>query len=172
MSFWRTLRKFTLRCPLSASCLYFTNYTFIWGFPGSSDSAYSEGGAGSIPGSGRSPGKGNGYPLQYSCLEKSHGPRSLVGYSSWGHKESDMTERLHFTSLHFTSHFYLEFITFFILQIVSSFKCMSLYIFTVIKFTEHKLTTLTILMYTSHCEATTTVYFQNIFFTSKKKPIF
>ena len=26
---------------------------------------------GSIPGSGRSPGEGNGYPLQYSCLEKS-----------------------------------------------------------------------------------------------------
>ena len=28
---------------------------------------------------------------------KSHGQRSLVGYSSWGHKELDMTERLHFT---------------------------------------------------------------------------
>ena len=27
---------------------------------------------------------------------KSHGRRSLVGYSPWGHKESDMTERLHF----------------------------------------------------------------------------
>ena len=30
---------------------------------------------------------------------KSHGPRSLIVYSPWGHKESDMTERLHFTSL-------------------------------------------------------------------------
>ena len=29
---------------------------------------------------------------------KSHGQRSLVGYSPWGHKESDTTERLH---LHF-----------------------------------------------------------------------
>ena len=29
---------------------------------------------------------------------KSHGPRSLGGYSPWGHKESDMTERLLFTS--------------------------------------------------------------------------
>ena len=28
---------------------------------------------------------------------KSHGRRSLIGYSPWGHKESDMTERLHFT---------------------------------------------------------------------------
>ena len=28
---------------------------------------------------------------------KAHGQRSLVGYSPWGHKELDMTERLHFT---------------------------------------------------------------------------
>ena len=41
-------------------------------------------------------GEGNGNPLQYSCLEKSHGWRSLVGYSSWDRKESDMTEQLHF----------------------------------------------------------------------------
>ena len=42
------------------------------GFPGSSDgkaSAYNEGDLGSIPGSERSPGEGNGNPLQYSCLE-------------------------------------------------------------------------------------------------------
>ena len=45
------------------------------------------------PGSGRSPGEGNGYPFQYSCLEKSHGQRSLLGYSPWGHKELDMTEQ-------------------------------------------------------------------------------
>ena len=32
---------------------------------------------------------------------KYHGQRSLVGYSPWGHKESDTTERLHFTSLLF-----------------------------------------------------------------------
>jgi len=31
---------------------------------------------------------------------KSHGPRSLVGYSPWDRKESDTTERLHFTSLY------------------------------------------------------------------------
>ena len=46
----------------------------------------------SIPGLGRSPGEGNANPLQYSCLEKSHGQRSLAGYSPWGHKESDTTE--------------------------------------------------------------------------------
>ena len=42
------------------------------GFPGSSDgkaSAYNAGDPGSIPGSGRSPGEGNGNPLQYSGLE-------------------------------------------------------------------------------------------------------
>ena len=41
-------------------------------FPGGSDgkaSAYSAGDLGSIPGSGRSSGEGNGNPLQYSCLE-------------------------------------------------------------------------------------------------------
>ena len=47
---------------------------------------------GSIPGLGRSPGEGNGNPLQYSCLENPQGQRSLVGYSPWGHNESDMTE--------------------------------------------------------------------------------
>ena len=42
------------------------------GFPGGSDgkeSAYNAGDRGSILGWGRSPGEGNGYPLQYSCLE-------------------------------------------------------------------------------------------------------
>ena len=36
-------------------------------------SAYNAGDPGSIPGSGRSPGEGNGNPLQYSCLENSMG---------------------------------------------------------------------------------------------------
>ena len=41
-------------------------------FPGGSDgkaSAYNAGDPGSIPGSGRTPGEGNGTRLQYSCLE-------------------------------------------------------------------------------------------------------
>ena len=44
--------------------------------PGGSDgkaSAYNAGDLGSIPGWGRSPGEGNGNPLQYSCLENSMG---------------------------------------------------------------------------------------------------
>ena len=48
--------------------------------------------AGSIAGLGRSPGEGNGSPLQYSCLENPHGQRSLEGHSPEGLKESDMIE--------------------------------------------------------------------------------
>ena len=44
-----------------------------------------------IPALGRSPGVGNGNPLQYSYW-KFHGQGSLVGYSPLGHKESDTTE--------------------------------------------------------------------------------
>ena len=43
---------------------------------------------GPIPGLGRSPGGGKGYPLQYSGLENS------TDYNPWGHKEPDMTEQL------------------------------------------------------------------------------
>ena len=50
--------------------------------------------AGSTPGLGRFPGVGNGNPLQHSCLENSMDRVALAGYSPWGHKESDMTERL------------------------------------------------------------------------------
>ena len=39
------------------------------------------GDVGSIPGPGRSPGRGHGIPLQYSCLENPHGLRSLMGYN-------------------------------------------------------------------------------------------
>ena len=41
---------------------------------------------GSVPGSGRSPGEGNGNPLQYSCLE------NPMDGEAWGRKESDTTE--------------------------------------------------------------------------------
>ena len=40
--------------------------------------------------------EGSVTPLQYSCLEKFHGWRSLVGCSPWGLEDSDTTERLHF----------------------------------------------------------------------------
>ena len=54
----------------------------------------------SVPGWGSYPGEGNGN-FQYSKFQtptflpgKSHGQRSLEGYSPWGHKESEMMERL------------------------------------------------------------------------------
>ena len=65
------------------------------GFPGGSvikNPPANAGDVGSIPGLGRSPGEGNGNPLQHYCPEKSHGQRSLVGYSLWGRKEPDTTE--------------------------------------------------------------------------------
>ena len=63
-------------------------------FPGGSDgkaSAYNAGDPGSIPGSGRSPGEGNGNPLQYSCLGN---PMDRGAWWAIVHgvtKESDMT---------------------------------------------------------------------------------
>ena len=47
-------------------------YYFNWGFPGSSagkESACNAGDPGSVPGLGRCPKEGIGYPLHYSCLE-------------------------------------------------------------------------------------------------------
>ena len=64
------------------------------GFPGGSDgkeSAYNVWELGLIPGSGKTPREGNGYPLQY-YLKNPHEQRSLVGCSPWGPKESDTTE--------------------------------------------------------------------------------
>ena len=69
-------------------------YRYV-GFPGGAavkNLPANVGDAGSLPGSGKSPGGGNGNPLQYSCLENSMG-RSLEGYSLC-RKESDTTERL------------------------------------------------------------------------------
>ena len=62
-------------------------------------SAYIVGDPGSIPGSGRSSGEVKWPPTPVLLPGKSHGQRSPVGYSPWGHKESDTTERLHFTSV-------------------------------------------------------------------------
>ena len=66
-------------------------------FPGGSDgkaSAYNAGDPGSIPALGRSPGEGNGNPLQYSCLEN---PIDRGAWQAIVHgtvKELDTTERL------------------------------------------------------------------------------
>ena len=62
-----------LDCPQGIQAgPYFKHVACASLFPGGSDckaSVYNAGDPGSIPGSGRSPGKGNGNPLQYYCLE-------------------------------------------------------------------------------------------------------
>ena len=70
----------------------------LHGFPGGrvvKNPHANAGDAGSIPGSGRSPGEGNGNSLQCSCQENSTDRGAWLGYSPWGCKESDMTEHTH-----------------------------------------------------------------------------
>jgi len=67
---------------------------FIMGLPGGLDGkepGCNVGDPSSIPRSGRSPGEGNGYPFQYSCLEDPMDRGIWQAISPWGHKESDMT---------------------------------------------------------------------------------
>ena len=72
-------------------------WSLVWedqGFPGGlagKASTCNAGDLGSIPESGRSPGEGNGNPLQYSCLE------NPMDRGAW--EESDVTERILFTLL-------------------------------------------------------------------------
>ena len=85
-------------------------------FPSSSagkESTCKAGKPGSIPGSGRPSGEGNGYSLQYSGLENFHGL-----YNPWGYKELDMTEWLslsyhkHGISLYLASSSLIHFVIF------------------------------------------------------------
>ena len=96
-------------CPFPFACLLFVSSTRIytpWGqellsalittIPGGSDgkeSARNEGVPGLIPGLGRSPGEGTGYPLQYSGLEDSMDRGAWQAtYSTWLCKELDTIE--------------------------------------------------------------------------------
>ena len=76
--------------------IYIYIYIYIYGFPCDSagkESAQNVGDLSLIPGLGRSPGEGKGYPTPVFQ------PGEFYGlYTPWGRKESDMTERL---SLHF-----------------------------------------------------------------------
>ena len=55
-------------CSLCQECCLYHNLDFPGGSEGKA-SVYNAGDPGSIPGSGRPPGEGNGNPLQYYCLE-------------------------------------------------------------------------------------------------------
>ena len=76
------------------------------GFLGSSDckvSAYNAGDLGSIPGLGKSPGEGNGNPLQYSCLEN---PTDRGAWWATAHGVAKSWTCLSdFTSLHFSVYY-------------------------------------------------------------------
>ena len=79
---WRILSITLLVCEMNA---------IVWNFPGGSDSrasAYNVGDPVSIPGWWRSPGEGNGNPLQYSCLENPMGSQRV---------RHDWATSLHFT---------------------------------------------------------------------------
>ena len=95
----------TLPRPLS----YLASSPEYLGFPGGLDgkvSAYNAGDPGSIPGSGRSPGEGNGNPLQYSYLEN-----PMDGGAWWATVHGvakNRTELSDFTSLpEYLTHFVL-----------------------------------------------------------------
>ena len=68
-------------------CYYcFDTYYLVRCFPGGSEvkaSACNAEDLGSIPGSGRSPGEGNGNPLQYSCLENPMGGGAWWATGAW-----------------------------------------------------------------------------------------
>ena len=82
----------TLERPEIYKILKKREISFVGGSDGK-ESCCSAGDPSSIPGSGRSPGEGNGNSLQYSCLENPM-DRGAAGYSPWGRRESDTTEWL------------------------------------------------------------------------------
>ena len=68
-------------------------------------SAYNAGDPGSIPGLGRSPGEGNGNPLQYSCLEN---PMDRGAWRATAHGVAkSQTQLSDFTSLQYLSFFFV-----------------------------------------------------------------
>ena len=85
-----TTHDHMLKCNHYSHTLYLNALQIIQGFPGGSDgkeSACNTGDLGSIPELGRSPGEGNGNPLQYSCLENpmDGGAWQTIGWQRVGH---------------------------------------------------------------------------------------
>ena len=91
------------RVRVRALLFFFFFFKFIWmsglsrgslGFSDGKESACNAGDQGSIPGWGKIPWRRKWHPTPVFLPGKSYGWRSLAGYSPWGHKESDATERL------------------------------------------------------------------------------
>ena len=89
------------RVRVRALCFFFfLIYLDVWAFKGipwflsGKESACNAGDQGPIPGLGKIPWRRKWHPTPVFLPGKSYGWRSLAGYSPWGHKESDMTERL------------------------------------------------------------------------------
>ena len=84
-----------------------TVWAYVLGLPCGSRGQKSAGNAGdpsSIPGSGRFPWRREWLPTPGFLPGEFHGQRSLVGYSPWGHKESDTTEPLSHFQKHTHTH--------------------------------------------------------------------
>ena len=78
--------------PSSTQDIFFDYFPCFPGGSDSKESACNAGDLGSISGSGRFPGEGNGYPLECSCLEN---PMDRGAWQApWGHQGLDTTERL------------------------------------------------------------------------------
>ena len=89
--FYKLRSSFLAQC-----CIWSLVYWLFWASvatPVAKNPLANAGEAGSIPGSGRYPGEGNRNPLRIPVV-KAHTQRSLVTYSPWGHKESNLIYQL------------------------------------------------------------------------------
>ena len=87
-----------MNCPCGYSLVLFvcsSLFSVFRDFPAGSvvrNPLANAGDAGSVPGSGRSPGVGNGNPFQHSCLENPMNEGAWWATSPWDHKEMDMID--------------------------------------------------------------------------------
>ena len=98
-----------------------------------SASAGDVGDEGWIPGSRRSPGR-KWQPTSVFLSEKSQRQRSLVGYSTWGHKEPDTTEHAHTTVIYVTTYLFTHLnrhlficLYLYMCRYTSAYRCICIY---------------------------------------------
>ena len=78
-------------CLFYCVLYYIVLYRVVFSFCSVVGNPANAGEVGSVPGSGRSPGEGNGNPLQYTCLGNLMDRRACWGYSPWVCKRVDKT---------------------------------------------------------------------------------